>query len=68
MVNVNVLQRIGLGRNVGGDTGGAVFRIQKVNIVRSSEECFLGMTPMGYNCRFEKGGVRKGPAVWPRVQ
>ena len=32
-----------------------------------SEECFLGMTPMGYTCRLEKGGMRKGPAVWPRV-
>ena len=53
---------------MGGDTGGAVFLIRRVNIVRSSEECFLGMTPMGYNCRFEKGGVRKGPAVWPRIQ
>ena len=57
MVNVNVLQRIGLGRNVGGDTGGAVFRIRKMNMVRSLEECFLGMTPMGYTCRFEKEGV-----------
>ena len=57
MVNVNVLQRIGLGRNVGGDTGGAVFRIRKMNMVRSVEECFLGMTTMGYTCRFEKEGV-----------
>ena len=42
---------------MGGDTAGAVFRIRKVNIVPSLQECFLGMTPMGYTCRFEKGGV-----------
>ena len=36
-------------------------------MVRHSEECFLGMTPMGYTCKLEKGGMRKGPAVWPRV-
>ena len=32
-----------------------------------SEECFLGMTPMGYACKLGKGGMQKGPAVWPRV-
>ena len=42
---------------MGGDTGGAVFRIRKMNMVRSLEECFLGMTPMGYTCRFEKEEV-----------
>ena len=36
-------------------------------MVRHSGECFLGMTAMGYTCRFEKGGVQKGPAVWPTV-
>lgn len=36
-------------------------------MVCHSEECFLGMSPMGYTCRLDKGGVRKGPAVWPRV-
>ena len=53
---------------MGDDTGGVVFGIRKVNMVRSLEECFLGMTPMGYTCRFDKEGVRKGCAVWPRVQ
>ena len=48
--------------------GRAVFGIREVNMVRSLEECFVGMTPMGYTCRFEKEEVRKGPAVWPRVQ
>ena len=25
------------------------------------------MTPMGYTYKLEKGGMRKGPAVWPKV-
>ena len=36
-------------------------------MVHHSKECFLGMTPMGYTCRLEKGGMWKGPTVWPRV-
>ena len=36
-------------------------------MVRHSEEFFLGIAPMGYTCRFGKGGARKGPAVWPSV-
>ena len=36
-------------------------------MVRHSEECFLEMMPLGYTCRLEKGGMRKGPTVWPRV-
>ena len=36
-------------------------------MVHHSKECFLGMMPMGYTCRLEKGGMWKGPAVWPRV-
>ena len=49
------------------DTGGAVFGIRKVEYGTPFEECFLEMTPMGYSCRFEKGEVRKSPAVWPTV-
>ena len=40
---------------MGDDTGGAVFGIREVNMVRNSKECFLEMTPIGYTCRFENG-------------
>ena len=47
MVNLNVLQRTGLGRNVGVDIARAVFGIREVEW-----KCFLGMTSKGYTCRF----------------
>ena len=42
MVNLNVLQRTGLGRNVGVDIAGAVFGIREVEYGTPFGEMFLG--------------------------
>ena len=52
---------------MGINAGGAVFGIRKVEYGAPFRGMFLGIAPMGYTCRFGKGGARKGPAVWPRV-
>ena len=47
MVNLNVLQRIGLGRNVGIDAGRAVFGIREVELRTPFRGVFLGNDPNG---------------------
>ena len=34
-------------------------------MIMRHEPFFLGTTPTPEHCRFESGGVGKGPATWP---
>ena len=67
MVNLNVLQRTGLGRNVGVDIAGAVFGIREVEYGTLFGEMFLGNDVNGVYLQVLEERGAKGPAVLPMV-
>lgn len=62
MVNLNVLQRTGLGRNVGVDIAGAVFGIREVEYGTPFGEMFLGNDVNGVYLQVLEERGAKGPA------
>ena len=64
MVNLNVLQRIGLGRNMGIDTSGAVFGVGEVEYGTPFGGMFLGNDPNGVYLQVREGrGVKRPHCV-----